>query len=64
MTVNGVDLLMDVYIPAGEGPWPVVVAFHGVDSRGKDSQDNIPIAEGAAAERHRRSDGTLNHRDG
>ncbi|NNF09779.1 MAG: hypothetical protein HKN74_05800 [Acidimicrobiia bacterium] len=50
MTVNGVNLLMDVYTPAGEGPWPVVVAFHGVDSRGKDSQDNVPIAEGAAAE--------------
>lgn len=48
MTVDGVELLMDVYIPEGEGPWPVVVAFHGLDSRGKDSQDNIPVAEAAA----------------
>lgn len=50
LSANGVDLLMDVYTPTGEGPWPVVVAFHGVDSRGKDSEDNLPIAEAAAAE--------------
>lgn len=50
MTVDGVELLMDVYTPAGDGPWPVVVAFHGLDSRGKDSEDNIPVAEAAAAE--------------
>lgn len=50
MTIDGAELLMDVYTPAGDGPWPVVVAFHGVDSRGKDSQDNIPVAEAAAEE--------------
>ena len=31
MTIDGIELLMDVYTPAGEGPWPVVVAFHGLD---------------------------------
>lgn len=50
MTVDGTELLMDVYAPDGDGPWPVVVAFHGLDSRGKDSLDNIPLAEAAAAE--------------
>ncbi len=48
MTINGVDLLMDVYTPAGDGPWPVVVAFHGLDSHVKDSENTIPVAEAAA----------------
>jgi len=26
---GGYEYLVDVYIPAGEGPWPVVVALHG-----------------------------------
>lgn len=50
MTVNGFDLLMDVYQPAGIGPWPVVVAFHGLDSHGKDDEDTIRVAEAAATE--------------
>lgn len=49
-TINGYDLLMDVYTPAGEGPWPVVVAFHGLDSLGKDEADTEIVAEAAAAE--------------
>lgn len=50
MTVDGFDLLMDVYVPEGEGPWPVVVAFHGLDSRGKNSQATVSVAEAAANE--------------
>jgi acetyl esterase/lipase len=50
MTVDGSDLLMDIYTPAGSGPWPVVVAFHGLDSNGKDDEDTVRIAEAAAAE--------------
>jgi len=50
MSVNGVELLTDVYTPAGDGPWPVVVAFHGLDSNGKDEADTVVVAEAAAAE--------------
>jgi len=50
MTMNGVELLVDVYTPAGAGPWPVVVAFHGLDSRGKDEADTVAVAEEAAAQ--------------
>jgi len=50
MTVDGVQLLMDVYAPVGDGPWPVVVAFHGLDSHGKDEMDTTVVAESAAAE--------------
>jgi len=28
-TVAGIDLFADVYLPTGEGPWPVVVSLHG-----------------------------------
>jgi len=50
MTIDDSELLMDVYTPAGEGPWPVVVAFHGIDSDGKDGEDTVALAEVAAAE--------------
>ena len=50
MTMDGVELLMDVYVPAGEGPWPVVVAFHELDSDGKDAREMTPLIEAAAAE--------------
>jgi acetyl esterase/lipase len=50
MTIDGSELLMDVYTPAGEGPWPVVVAFHGLDSDGKDGEDTVMVAEAAVAE--------------
>lgn len=50
MTMNGVELLADVYTPAGAGPWPVVVAFHGLDSRGKDEVDTAAVAEEASAQ--------------
>jgi enterochelin esterase-like enzyme len=48
MTVNGDDLLINVYTPVGDGPWPVVVAFHGLDSNMKDGTDTTQIAEEAA----------------
>lgn len=50
MTLSGVELLVDVYTPAGAGPWPVVVAFHGLDSRGKDEVGTAAVAEDAAAQ--------------
>lgn len=48
MTVDGRDIAMDVFTPAGEGPWPVVIAFHGLGT--KDDGHNTVIAEAAAAE--------------
>lgn len=50
MTVDGVDLLMDVFTPSGDGPWPVVVSFHGLSNDGKDIRDTIVVAEAAAAQ--------------
>lgn len=41
---------MDVYTPSGEGPWPLVVAFHGVSSALKDADSNTVVVERAAAE--------------
>ena len=50
MTVDGVDLLIDVFTPSGAGPWPVVVSFHGLSNDGKDITDTTVVAEGAATE--------------
>ena len=52
MTVDGADLLMDVFAPEGEGPWPVVVSFHGCcgDPEGKDIPPTVSVAEAAAAQ--------------
>ncbi|MGI9584430.1 MAG: hypothetical protein ACR2N7_02450 [Acidimicrobiia bacterium] len=50
MTIDDTELLMDVHVPAGEGPWPIVVAFHGLDSDGKNGVDTVTMAEAAAAE--------------
>ena len=30
LEMNDHEYLVDVYVPAGDGPWPVVVALHGV----------------------------------
>lgn len=50
MSVDGVDFLMDVFVPAGQGPWPVVVSFHGCcgDPEGKDIPPTVAVAEEAA----------------
>lgn len=49
MTIDGVELLMDVFTPAGDGPWPVVVSFHGLSNEGKDLRETIVVAEEAAS---------------
>ena len=49
LTMNGIELFMDVYTPMGDGPWPVVVAFHGLSSALKDASTNTVVAEEAAA---------------
>ncbi len=48
MTVDGRDISMDIYTPVGEGPWPVVMAFHGLGT--KDDDTNAAIAAAAATE--------------
>ncbi len=50
LTQDGSELRMDVYTPAGEGPWPVVVAFHGLSSAAKDAESNTAVASAAAAQ--------------
>ena len=50
MTANDVEFSMDVYTPAGDGPWPVVVAFHGQDSDLKDASSTTVVAQEAAAQ--------------
>ncbi len=49
LSMNGVELPMDVYAPAGDGPWPVVVAFHGVSSALKNAETTTVVAEEAAS---------------
>jgi len=47
MTVDGSDFLTNVYQPAGDGPWPVVVSFHGCCDRV--GPDTVAVAKEAAA---------------
>ena len=49
MSLDGTEYLMDVYTPDGEGPWPMAVVFHGLDSDGKNGPDQTVIAKRAAA---------------
>ncbi len=30
LTADGVEYAMDIYTPVGEGPWPVVLNYHGI----------------------------------
>lgn len=49
-TQGGVDRVLDVYTPTSEGPWPVVVAFHGADSNQEDGGDTRMMAEALATQ--------------
>ncbi|MGA9596055.1 MAG: hypothetical protein WBV06_07855 [Acidimicrobiia bacterium] len=51
MKTDTFDFSMDVRTPAsGEGPWPVVVAFHGFDDKLKDEMATTVVADEAAAQ--------------
>lgn len=49
MTIDGVPLMMDVFVPVGGGPSPVVVSFHGLGNEAKDMAETTAVAEAAAA---------------
>lgn len=42
-SATGVDLLMDVYTPSGDGPFPAVIVIHGggLEAGGKEQMQNI-----------------------
>jgi len=48
LTVDGEAYEGDIYVPEGEGPWPVVVMFHGNPDT-KDGGLTTVVAEAAAA---------------
>ncbi len=48
LTVGGLDMTIDAFVPDGPGPWPVVVVFHGKSGAFKDAASNTAIARGAA----------------
>lgn len=48
LAIDGLDLSIDAFVPNRPGPWPVVVAFHGRSSAGKDAESNVVIAAAAA----------------
>ncbi len=50
LTIDALDLPVDAYVPNRPGPWPVVVAFHGLSAAFKDAASNTAIAERAADE--------------
>jgi len=47
LEMNDHEYLVDVYVPAGEGPWPVVVALHGATVY-KSHSTNTGVAKAAA----------------
>ncbi|MEA2026291.1 MAG: hypothetical protein U9O18_06340 [Chloroflexota bacterium] len=47
LEMDGHEYLVDVYAPAGEGPWPVVVALHGATVYKNDSTNTV-VAKAAA----------------
>ena len=47
LEMNGHEYLVDVYVPAGDGPWPVVVALHGAPVYKGDAQTTV-VAQAAA----------------
>ena len=48
LTVDGEAFEGDIYVPEGEGPWPVVVMFHGNAPSGKNDSYTSVVAEAAA----------------
>jgi acetyl esterase/lipase len=50
LTIDGLEMTVDAFVPEADGPWPVVVAFHGRSSAFKDAGSNTVIAERAAAD--------------
>jgi acetyl esterase/lipase len=48
LTVDGEAFEGDIYVPEGEGPWPVVVMFHGNSASGKNDTMTTVVAEAAA----------------
>ena len=48
LETDGHEYLVDVYVPTGEGPWPVVVNFHGMEAGLKDDSHVTVVAEAAA----------------
>ena len=49
LTVEGKPFTADIHVPEGDGPWPVVVMFHGNAPSGKDDPMTTVVAEAAAA---------------
>ncbi|MCJ7779965.1 MAG: carboxylesterase family protein, partial [Acidimicrobiia bacterium] len=48
LEADGHEFLLDVYVPTGDGPWPVVVAFHGTAPSLKDDSYVTVVAQAAA----------------
>lgn len=42
---DGVDLLLDAYVPAGEGPFPVALVVHGGGWASGDKQADLPLLD-------------------
>jgi acetyl esterase/lipase len=47
--VRGEVLRLDVHVPDGDGPWPILVDFHGNSSAGRNAASSTVIAEEAAS---------------
>ena len=48
LEMNDHQYLVDVYVPSGDGPWPVVIALHGFASSMKDDSYVTVVAKAAA----------------
>lgn len=48
LTIDDREVYLDIYAPNSEGPWPVVVAFHGLGPR--DAPSTYAVATDAAAQ--------------